>query len=93
MANLSSAHRESSEHEPILPNAEQITGVDGEDTTEGDSDVHIASHAEKKSLWWRSALTNAFFILTWYDAPAILYLLEPLSTSIQVSFCDGSLRV
>lgn len=74
MANLSSVHPESSEHEPILSGAEQSIGADGEDTIlDGEGDVHIASHAEKKRLWWKNALINTFFILTWYDAPTFMF--------------------
>jgi hypothetical protein len=74
MANLSSVRPESSEHEPILSNTEQSVGADGEDTIlDSEGDVHIASHAEKKRLWWKNALINAFFILTWYDAPTFIF--------------------
>ncbi|KAH0827327.1 triose-phosphate transporter family-domain-containing protein [Lanmaoa asiatica] len=67
MANLSF------EHEPILSNAEQNIGSDGEDTTlDCESDVHIASQAEKKSFWWRNALINAFFILAWFIFATVL---------------------
>lgn len=70
MANISRAHPEPSEHEPILSNAEQDIGVDDEDTIpDGERVVHIASHAEKKNFWWRNALVNTFFILAWYNAP------------------------
>lgn len=87
-------HSELSEHEPILTNAEQTIGdPDGEDTLDGESDVHIASQAEKKSFWWRNTLINASFILAWYIALTFVSLLEPLSVSIQVPFCDGALRV
>lgn len=94
MAILSGVHLESSEHEPILSDEEQDTGADGEDTTlESEGDVHIATRAEKKRLWWKNALVNTFFILTWYDASKPHVFLEPLSTSVQVPFCNGALRV
>jgi solute carrier family 35 protein C2 len=73
MANLSSVRPESSEHEPILSNTEQSVGADGEDTIlDSEGDVHIASHAEKKRLWWKNALINAFFILTWFLFATVL---------------------
>lgn len=81
------------EHELTSSNADHIES-DAEDTIlHGEDDLHIASEAEKKSFWWRNALINSFFILAWYNAPTFLFLLESLSTSIQVPFCDSSLRV
>jgi solute carrier family 35 protein C2 len=29
------------------------------------SDIHLASVAEKRRLWWRNAVINAFFIAAW----------------------------
>ncbi|KAF8550674.1 TPT-domain-containing protein [Imleria badia] len=74
MANLSDrVHPEPSEHEPILSNAEQDIGADGEDTIhDGQSVVHIASQAEKKSFWWRNALINTFLILAWFLFATVL---------------------
>ena len=56
------------EYEPILSDAEQsIESHDGGAILHDvDGSVHIASKAEKKTLWWRSAVINSFFILTWY---------------------------
>ncbi|KAG8213555.1 hypothetical protein J3R82DRAFT_10208 [Butyriboletus roseoflavus] len=90
-----SMHSDSSEHEPIFSNAEQITGdPDGEDTIlDDESDVHIASQAEKKNFWWRNTLINTFFILAWYNSLTIVFLLELLSVPTQVPLCDGALRV
>jgi hypothetical protein len=30
-----------------------------------DVNVHLASVAEKKHLWWRNAVINTFFIASW----------------------------
>lgn len=70
MLAMSGVQPESSEHEPIFPNAEQDVGDDGEDIIhDSESNVHIASHAEKKSYWWRNAIINTLFILAWYGVP------------------------
>lgn len=28
--------------------------------------IHLATVAEKKSLWWRNAIINALFIASWF---------------------------
>lgn len=33
--------------------------------TEEDEQIHLASLAEKKRLWWRNAVINACFIASW----------------------------
>ena len=59
-------HPHSSEHEPILSDAEQESGADGGDViSDAESGVHFASQAEKKTYWWRNALINTSFILAW----------------------------
>ncbi|KAH9941023.1 TPT-domain-containing protein [Amylocystis lapponica] len=37
-----------------------------------DSQVHLASVTEKKRLWWRNALINAFFIASWFGFATVL---------------------
>ncbi|KAG0704725.1 TPT-domain-containing protein [Suillus ampliporus] len=39
-----------------------------------ESDVHIASPAEKRRIWWRTAIINACFIASWYIFATILSL-------------------
>jgi solute carrier family 35 protein C2 len=43
---------------PVEPNF-------GEDA-HSEFNVHIASLAEKKRIWWRTAIINACFIASWY---------------------------
>ncbi|KAG9316194.1 triose-phosphate transporter family-domain-containing protein [Chiua virens] len=68
MTDFSRANPESPECEPILSNPDlQSIGNDDEDTfLNNNRDIHLASKAEKKRYWWRNALINAFFILTWF---------------------------
>ncbi|KAG1777096.1 triose-phosphate transporter family-domain-containing protein [Suillus placidus] len=40
----------------------------------GESNVHIASLAEKQRIWWRTAIINACFIASWYIFATILSL-------------------
>lgn len=35
------------------------------------SDLHLASEAEKKRLWWRNAVINAIFIAAWCVHPVL----------------------
>ncbi|KAJ3569615.1 hypothetical protein NP233_g4922 [Leucocoprinus birnbaumii] len=35
-------------------------------------DVHLASISEKKRLWWRNAVINSFYILSWFSFATIL---------------------
>ena len=81
---------EPSEHEPILPNAEQ--DVEEGTTLHSQGNVHIASEAEKRIFWWKTAVINSFFILAWYNAPTLFQMLEPL-TILQVPFCNSAFRV
>ena len=39
-----------------------------------ESDIHIASPAEKQRIWWRSAAINACFIASWYVNMAFWFL-------------------
>ncbi|GBE81470.1 Uncharacterized transporter [Sparassis crispa] len=39
---------------------------------EFDLDVHLASLAEKRRLWWRNALINTFFIASWFVFATVL---------------------
>ena len=36
-----------------------------DDSTEALQGVHLATRAEKKRIWWRTAIINAIFILSW----------------------------
>ncbi|KAG1864391.1 triose-phosphate transporter family-domain-containing protein [Suillus subluteus] len=40
----------------------------------GESNIHIASLAEKQRIWWRTAIINACFIASWYIFATILSL-------------------
>lgn len=40
----------------------------------GASNVHIASLAEKKRIWWRTAIINACFIASWFIFATVLSL-------------------
>jgi solute carrier family 35 protein C2 len=64
---------EFSEQEPILSDAQHYIVHNDDDGSDGGShdDVHIASEAEKKRLWWRNAAINTCFILSWYDSLAL----------------------
>ena len=39
--------------------------IDHEPRFETDDDIHLASLAEKKRLWWRNAIVNMVFIASW----------------------------
>ncbi|KAF9231398.1 triose-phosphate transporter family-domain-containing protein [Melanogaster broomeanus] len=60
---------QSFEHEHRLSDG-SYAGHDGDN--DGDGDVHIASAAEKKRLWWRNALINSCFILSWFLFSTVL---------------------
>lgn len=51
-----------------------------------DLDVHLASEAEKKRLWWRNAVINTIFIAAWY----VLSVLEIVSTDSHFSSHSAS---
>ncbi|OCH92509.1 TPT-domain-containing protein [Obba rivulosa] len=53
-ANVNNAPRHSRDHEDRLNQGDY------------DAQVHIASEAEKRRLWWRNALMNALFIASWF---------------------------
>lgn len=40
----------------------------------GEPNIHIASLAEKRRIWWRTAIINACFIASWYIFATILSL-------------------
>jgi solute carrier family 35 protein C2 len=46
----------------------------------GESNVHIASLAEKQRIWWRTAIINACFIASWY-VDVTVRLLEHIHVS------------
>lgn len=53
---------------------EQDESVPWRRSVEGEvSDLHLASEAEKKRLWWRNAVINAIFIAAWCVCPALMY--------------------
>jgi len=41
-----------------------------------ESDIHIASPAEKQRIWWRSAIINACFIASWYVGVVFAFLMQ-----------------
>ncbi|KAF8840243.1 TPT-domain-containing protein [Paxillus ammoniavirescens] len=65
---------EFSEQEPILSDAQTyiVNNADDGSDSGSDDDVHIASEAEKKRLWWRNAAINTCFILSWFLFATVL---------------------
>lgn len=53
---------------------EQDESVPWRRSVEGEvSDLHLASEAEKKRLWWRNAVINAIFIAAWCVHSTLLW--------------------
>ncbi|EMD33622.1 hypothetical protein CERSUDRAFT_86980 [Gelatoporia subvermispora B] len=59
-AYLTSSPRNSREHGNVI------------DHLDYDEQVHIASEAEKRRLWWRNAFINALFIASWFFFATLL---------------------
>ncbi|KAG2356363.1 TPT-domain-containing protein [Suillus spraguei] len=66
MANY--AENESDRHSYTLVEASFREGAHNE------SNVHIASLAEKRRIWWRTAIINGCFIASWYIFATVLSL-------------------
>lgn len=52
---------------------------------EYDAEVHLASLAEKKRLWWRNAFINASFIASWF-------VMQPLPPMLRACSCLSVVR-
>lgn len=59
----------------VLPEEEEVNLGDDE------LNVHVASLAEKKRLWWRNALINMSFIAAWYALSLLLCFMYILTQS------------
>lgn len=72
-AYLTSSPRHSREHGNVI------------DHLDYDEQVHIASEAEKRRLWWRNAFINALFIASWCVSTPCLTSALLLSRKASVS--------
>jgi hypothetical protein len=56
-------------------------------------DIHIASPAEKRRIWWRAAVINACFIASWYVHITFKLLNHVYFSTAQVHICNRTLSV
>jgi hypothetical protein len=59
----------------------------------GASNVHIASLAEKKRIWWRTAIINACFIASWYVDVTVRLLNHVYASTAQVYIRNRTVSV
>jgi hypothetical protein len=67
-------------HDTSDPSQLERSSFTNHEPEDQDEQVHLASLAEKKRLWWRNAVINSFFIASWYVLLAIHSLGQAFSS-------------
>lgn len=85
------------EHTPnTRPSQEEEHLLDTEPNAHGHhpGDIHLATLGEKKRLWWRNAVINAIFILSWCVSTHGICIFKYLAElTAQVFLCYDSVCV